>query len=122
MIAYFWVITIPNVVQTHVAQWAGDDTGQRFGFGSLNPLNHIDPFGLVILIASCGLGSPLGWGRSVFIDPFNIKSKAKLILVSFADVITHFVSALVLLVILELMFGLNILAIFQYMILGRNVS
>jgi hypothetical protein len=122
MIAYFWVITIPNVVQAYAAQWAGDDTAARFGFTSLNPFNHVDPFGLIILIISCGFGSPLGWGRSVFIDPFNIRKKAKLIFVSFADVITHFVSALLLLIILEIIFGLNILFIFQYMILGRNVS
>jgi len=122
LIAYSWVITIPNVIQAWVAYWAGDDTAERFGFTSFNPLNHVDFFGLIMLVISCGFGSPLGWGRSVYIDPFNIHSRWKLFLVSFVDVLTHIFLALILLVVLESVFGLSIVGLFHYMIIGRNVS
>lgn len=122
IIAYAWIVTVPNVVQAWVAYWAGDDTGRRFGFTSLNPINHIDFFGFIMLIVSCGYGSPLGWGRSVYIDPFNINSRWKLFLVSFVDVITHIFSALFLLIILELIFGLPVVGLFYTMIVDRIVS
>lgn len=122
IIAYAWIVTIPNVVQAWVAYWAGDDTARRFEFTSFNPINHIDFFGFIMLIVSCGYGSPLGWGRSVYIDPFNIKSRLRLFLVSFADVMTHILSALLLLVLLELIFGLPVVGLFYTMIVERVVS
>ena len=122
IISYFLVITIPNVVRARVSRWAGDDTPQLLGFDSLNPMHHVDPVGFIILIISSLWNSPLGWGRTVVTNPFNITSKLRLLLVYLSDIVTHFSLALVWLILLELMFGLEVLVLFQYMVLGRSLS
>jgi Zn-dependent protease len=62
----FW---IPLVLSLTVHEWAhaatakalGDDTAQRLGRLSLNPLDHIDPIGTLILPL---LGIPFGWAEA----------------------------------------------------------
>ena len=42
-------ITFHEAAHGFVALWCGDDTAQRAGRLTLNPIRHIDPFGTVIL-------------------------------------------------------------------------
>jgi Zn-dependent protease len=64
---------IVMILSLSVHEWAhafsafqlGDDTAQREGRLTLNPLSHIDPFGTLLLPL---LGVPLGWAKPV---PFN---------------------------------------------------
>jgi hypothetical protein len=125
LIAYIVVIVPPTVFRARLARYFGDDTADQFGLCSFNPIHHIDPVGLFVNILSSFWGTPLGWGRSIFTNPFNIMgryAKAKIALVYFSDVLGHFFMALVGIVILELMFGRNILAFVHYMVLGRDMS
>lgn len=52
-----WVIPVLFAVTLHeaahgfVAWWLGDDTAYRQGRVTLNPLNHVDPFGTILLPA-----------------------------------------------------------------------
>ena len=52
-----WVIPVIVAISFHeaahgfVARWCGDDTAQRLGRVTLNPLKHVDLFGTIILPA-----------------------------------------------------------------------
>lgn len=48
----------------------GDDTAQRLGRLTLDPLAHIDPVGTIILPL---LGVPLGWARPVPVNPVRFR-------------------------------------------------
>ncbi len=51
----------------------GDDTAERQGRVTLNPLSHLDPVGSigVLLIAVAGFG--VGWGRPVPVNPNRVR-------------------------------------------------
>ena len=51
------------------AFWLGDDTGKRQGRISLNPLRHVDPVGLVMMIVA-----RFGWARPVLVDSRRFKN------------------------------------------------
>src|SRR3954464_14621892 len=52
-----WVFPVIVAIAFHeaahgfVAGWCGDDTAQRLGRVTLNPLKHVDPFGTILLPA-----------------------------------------------------------------------
>ena len=43
-------LTIHELGHAMVAKWFGDDTAQRAGRITLNPIAHIDPMGLLMVI------------------------------------------------------------------------
>ena len=56
-------ITIHEASHGVVALWLGDDTARRQGRLSLNPLHHIDPIGLLLMVVV-----RFGWAKPVPID------------------------------------------------------
>jgi Zn-dependent protease len=52
------------------AKWFGDDTAQRMGRLTLNPLAHIDPMGLLMVVF---VG--FGWAKPVPTNPNNFNSR-----------------------------------------------
>lgn len=61
--------TIHEFAHAYVAYWFGDDTAERQGRLTLNPLAHLDPIGtLLILFAG------FGWARPVPVDARNFKN------------------------------------------------
>lgn len=73
-------LTVREMVRGHVAFRLGDRTGQMLGRLSLNPLDHVDPLGTLILpglmlaMSGSGLGGFLiGWPKLIPIDPRNFK-------------------------------------------------
>jgi hypothetical protein len=48
--AYALSVTLNHVVQTLVASALGDTTAEREGWLTLNPLEHIDPIGVILLL------------------------------------------------------------------------
>jgi Zn-dependent protease len=72
----FW---IPLVLSLTVHEWAhaasakalGDDTAERLGRLSLNPLHHIDPIGTLIFPL---LGVPFGWAKPVPLNPLRFRA------------------------------------------------
>jgi Zn-dependent protease len=64
---------VPMILSLTVHEWAhawsanklGDDTAERMGRLTLNPLAHIDILGTIILPL---LGSPIGWAKPVPVD------------------------------------------------------
>ena len=103
------LLTIPGVIiaisfhefaHAWMAVRLGDDTPLRQGRLSLDPLKHLDPIGILMLMF-CGIG----WGRPVQIDSSNFNPKYRRngeALVSLAGPVMNFILAFV----LTLIYGL----------------
>jgi len=59
-------ITFHEFAHAFAADRLGDDTPRRQGRLTLNPLKHLDPFGVIMLIFA-----HFGWGKPVEIEPRN---------------------------------------------------
>lgn len=74
MIALVWIVVILLSLTVHefshalVAHLKGDRTAELSGRLTLNPIAHIDPFGLIPLLL---LG--FGWAKPVPFNPYNLK-------------------------------------------------
>jgi len=105
-----WVLPLVLAITLHeaahgLAAWGlGDDTAKSQGRVSLNPLNHIDPFGTLVLPAMLLLGGSsflFGWAKPVPVN-FNRLKPARLgmVLVALAgpgiNIILAVISALLL--------------------------
>ena len=92
---------IPVVLSLSVHEWAhawcafqlGDDTAARAGRLTLNPLEHLDPVGLLLPL----LGVPFGWARPVPVDPGRMRGaslRAGIVLVAAAGPLANLLLAL----------------------------
>ncbi|MFA7057558.1 MAG: site-2 protease family protein [Candidatus Cloacimonadales bacterium] len=72
-------IVIHEISHGYAAYLLGDDTAKRMGRLSLNPLNHIDIFGTIILpiILMTTAGFAFGYAKPVPINPHNFKDYKK---------------------------------------------
>ncbi|MEZ4485297.1 MAG: site-2 protease family protein [Syntrophotaleaceae bacterium] len=61
-------IVMHEVAHGYVAERLGDPTARMLGRLTLNPLKHLDPFGLLVLFL---VG--FGWARPVPVNPLNFK-------------------------------------------------
>ncbi|WP_378955537.1 site-2 protease family protein [Pelosinus sp. sgz500959] len=88
-------LTIHEYAHARVAVWMGDNTPKIMGRLTLNPIAHLDPFGLIMLWLF-----KFGWAKPVPINPSNFKNwRQGTILVSLAgpisNVITAFLAAII---------------------------
>jgi Zn-dependent protease len=71
------LVLVPVVLSLSVHEWAhawcafrlGDDTAARQGRLTLNPLEHLDPVGLLLPL----LGVPFGWAKPVPVNPARLR-------------------------------------------------
>ena len=71
-IPLIFAVTLHEAAHGYAARACGDDTAERLGRISLNPLRHIDPFGTIILpglLLAMG-GVMFGWAKPVPVN-FN---------------------------------------------------
>jgi Zn-dependent protease len=68
-------LSIHEFAHAWVAWRLGDDTAQRAGRLTLNPLSHIDPIGTVLLPL---LGIPFGWAKPVPINPARFRRTVRM--------------------------------------------
>lgn len=90
-LAYLVAIGPAGFFRAWVAKKMGDDTAQQQGLLTIDPLAHVDLFGILCL-ALCGVG----WGRNVAINPAHIEGPfraLKLICAFFCDIFAHLVMA-----------------------------
>ncbi len=87
-------ITFHEFAHAFVADKLGDDTARREGRLSLNPFDHLDPIGTVLL-----LFAGFGWGKPVHVNPRNYTRKMSMekgeALVSIAGPIMNFLLAII---------------------------
>ena len=102
------LLTIPGVIiaitfhefaHAFVADKLGDDTPRQQNRLNLNPLSHIDPIGLFMLMFV-----HFGWGKPVEINPINFNRKrsmsAQEAIVALAGPVTNIIIAIILTIIL----------------------
>ena len=96
-------VVVNEVSHGFMAEYFGDRTARDAGRLTLNPLNHLDPFGSVILpillfISTGSTGHPIvfGWAKPVPYNPHNLRNeKWGSIAVAAAGVLSNIFLALV---------------------------
>lgn len=96
-LAVVWVASILIALTVHefshalMGKWRGDDTAERYGRLTLNPLAHIDPFGFIMLLV---VG--FGWAKPVPFDPRELRNPVKDgLLIALAGPISNFLLAVI---------------------------
>ena len=87
-------ITFHEFAHAFVADKLGDDTARREGRLSLNPKDHIDPIGMLLLLTA-----GFGWGKPVHVNPRNYTRRMSMekgeAIVSIAGPIMNFILAFI---------------------------
>jgi Zn-dependent protease len=97
VIAGFVVAIAVHEFSHALAAWGlGDDTAQRAGRLTLNPLRHLDPFGSLLLLVTLFSGVPgIGWGKPVPVNPRALRfGRAGMAVVSAAGPLSNLALAL----------------------------
>ena len=107
------ILTLHEFGHAFAAYKMGDETAKREGRLSLNPLRHIDPFGMIALILF-----RFGWGKPVPVDFFALRNLRKgMVVVSLAGPAINFLTALALSPLYKLMYNSSVMqAGFSYFI------
>jgi len=118
--AYLLCATAVGFFRAWVVDKLGDPTPRLLGFLTLNPIAHIDPFGLIFL-----LYFHFGWGRHVPINPLNIDQPhryLKLFCAYLSRPVAHLLLASAGISALVVMFGTKILTMANYMVLSGEMK
>ena len=87
-------ITFHEFAHGYAAYKLGDDTAKNQGRLSLNPLDHLDPIGTLMLLVA-----GFGWGKPVHVNPRNYTRKMSMekgeAIVSAAGPLMNFILALI---------------------------
>jgi Zn-dependent protease len=101
-------ITIHEFSHAFVADKLGDPTPKLTGRLTLNPINHLDIFGTVLLPLMALLSGSyflIGWAKPVQIDPFNLRNPKKdNMMISLAGPISNLLLAITLSILIQLPF------------------
>lgn len=73
MTALMICFTIHEFAHAYSAYRAGDDTAKHAGRVSLNPIDHLDPMGTIMMVISSISGFGIGWGKPVPVNPFRLR-------------------------------------------------
>lgn len=96
IIIILYSIILHEIAHGYAAYIQGDETANRAGRLTLNPLPHIDIMGSVIvpLFAFLTAGTFFGWAKPVPYNPHNIRTRAGQAFVAAAGILTNLVIAL----------------------------
>lgn len=90
-------VVVHEVAHAWQARREGDDTAERLGRITLNPIPHLDPFGSFIvpaLLYLSGSGIFFGWAKPVPVNPMNYRQYvAGDIRVSLAGIVSNLILA-----------------------------
>lgn len=102
LLVFYFLVIIPSAVVHEVAHgvvayWLGDDTAQRAGRLTLNPIMHIDTFGTLIMpifLLIFTQGSFLfAYAKPVPYNPYNLKSETDEVKVALAGPLSNILLA-----------------------------
>ena len=66
-------LTVHELAHAKAAEIAGDDTARLAGRISINPLDHLDPMGTIMMIVSSLSGFGIGWAKPVPVNPYKFR-------------------------------------------------
>lgn len=99
LVVILFSMTVHEAMHGFVAYWLGDDTAEREGRLTLNPIKHIDPFLTILLpLMLAVIGAPIfGGAKPVPFNPARLKyDEWGAALVAVAGPLTNFVIAFIL--------------------------
>lgn len=97
-------LVIHEYAHAQVADWMGDDTPRMMGRLTLNPVAHIDPGGLMMLLVA-----RFGWAKPVMINPGNFRNWRKgEICVALAGPVSNLITGFIALVVQLIFAKLNL--------------
>lgn len=97
VVAVILSLSFHEFAHGYAAWYRGDNTAKSDGRLSLNPLDHLDPWGsLVFAITYFLFGVPFGWAKPVPVNPMNLDNpKRDMVLVAFAGPLANMILALI---------------------------
>ncbi len=93
LLCVFLSLTVHEFCHGYMAYLRGDNTAQRAGRLSLNPIRHIDPIG-----ALCLFLFGFGWAKPVSVNPINFRRKTiklDMVLTAIAGPLSNFLLAFI---------------------------
>lgn len=94
-------ITIHELCHGFAAYRLGDNTAKNAGRLTLNPIKHIDPLGLLMMIVA-----GFGWAKAVPVNMYNFKNpKAGMAVTALAGPVSNFILSALVLVLYGLLFA-----------------
>ena len=99
LVPFMFAVTIHEVMHGYAAYRLGDNTAKNAGRLTLNPIAHIDPIGLLVLL----LTRIIGWAKPVPVNYYNLRHKYGVAIVSAAGPLANLVTAFLSAVILKLL-------------------
>jgi len=100
LIAVLIGLVIHEFAHALVADWLGDRTARLAGRVTLNPMAHLDPLGLIMI-----LFAPIGWAKPTPVNPSRLRHpRSGAALVALAGPVSNLLIAILCLVVLVLAF------------------
>lgn len=97
-----------------VAKWRGDNTAERLGRLTMNPLAHADLMGTLIFpIMSIALGSPFifGWAKPVPVETRNLKNvRTDMFWIALAGPVSNIILAIIAAIFYKVLLMMNLFA------------
>ena len=125
LVIFLFAIIIHEIAHGWVAYKLGDPTAKYAGRLTLNPMAHIDPFGMILLpLILTMMGSPVifGWAKPVPVNFWNLKNPRRdMIWVGLAGPLANIIFAFALSLFLKININLPAL-IFSILIAGIYVN
>lgn len=113
LLVFLFILPMHEAAHGWMAYRLGDPTAKRAGRVTLNPFKHVDPVGLIMMIA---LG--FGWEKPVPVDPRYFKNPRRdNALVAAAGPVSNILMAFILMVVARLFLFLPITSVVYYIIL-----
>lgn len=119
MVVWLFAVSAHEAAHAWMSLKWGDDTAEKLGRVTLNPIPHIDPLGTLILpivgfIASYGPGAVgvplLMWGKPTPVNPLRWRNKdVANVMVSLAGIATNLLIAIVVAIVIKLLFVTQVL-------------
>lgn len=120
MVVWLFAVSAHEAAHAWMSLKFGDDTAQRLGRVTLNPIPHIDPLGTFILpivafMASYAPGAAgfplLMWGKPTPVNPLKWRNKNLAnFMVSIAGIATNLIIAITVGIILKVLFAYGVFA------------
>lgn len=95
--AFISALTIHEFAHAWAGHKLGDDTAERQGRLTLDPMVHLDPLGSLLIVVAILFGAPLiGWAKPVPFNPRNLSNPRRdSILIAIAGPISNLIQAAV---------------------------
>lgn len=122
ILAILVTLTIHEFSHAWAASLLGDDTAKAEGRLNLNPISHIDPLGLFMMIIA-----GFGWAKPVPVNPYNLRGgKWGTAIVAFAGPLANILGMIVFIILFKLVSPAlganNLLTNFLFLLVLINVS